>query len=150
MTLSEAVRGANTPENLTRVLEEIARRYMVARTEEKKFTLAKGEIRDACVEALKRLETDTYQWEFDSKRFRAKVFQINRVKATKALADLLMARGLGYLVKVEIKIDDALLYNAIRLNKIGIEEIRSLSEISHSQGFRITELKPGKEEDAEE
>lgn len=150
MTLSEAVRGAKTPEDLLKILQEIARRYVVARDEEQKYALVKGEIREACVEALSRLETDVHEWDFEGKRFRAKTYPISRVKPTQQLVDLLVARGLGDLVTRKIEIDDRGLFREVRRGTISVEEIRLNSEISKSEGFRITELKPEKDEEVEE
>lgn len=144
MRLTDAVHRANTPEDLAEILQQIARRYLIAKGEEKKFAVVKAEIRDACIEALKRLETDKYEWATDDKRFRASVYKIVRVKPTKALVDLLVARGMGDLVHSgEVTIDHDELFKEVRRGKIGIEEIRVASEIGTSQGFRITELKSG-------
>lgn len=140
MKLLDAVSGASTPEALALVFEEIGRRYLVARGEEKKFSLVKGEIRDVCVAALRRLETDTYEWSSGEKRLRAKVYPINKVKPTQALADLLCARGLAHLVKHEVVIDDTGLFREVRRGTVGIEEVRELSEIGRSEGFRISEI----------
>lgn len=137
----DAVRGASTPEALAAVLEEIGRRYVVARKEEHKFAEVKSEIRDACVAALKKLETDAYEWVVDGKKFRAKTYQIVKVRPTQALADVLRNRGLGHLVQVRFEVDDEALFSEIRRGTVGIEEVRTLSEISRSEGFRISELK---------
>lgn len=150
MRLADAVRGASTPEALAVVLEEIGRRYLAARREEKKFTLAKGEIRNACVAALKRLETDVYEWVLGGKKFRARVYQVARVKPTQALVDLLASRGLGHLVTTAVSIDDAGLFREVRRGTVGIDEIRVFSEISRSEGFTINEVKAKENEAPEE
>ena len=144
--LSEAVHQAATPEALSFVLEEIGRRYLVARAEEKKFSAAKGEIREACLAALTRLETDRYEWEVDGQAFRALRYPVVKIGPTKALVDLLAGRGLTDCYSARYELNDANVDLAIKRGLVGIEEVRTLSEIRKSEGFSLVAIKSASEE----
>lgn len=150
MKLSQAVAQAVTPDELEKVLEEVARRYVYAREQETNFALIKAEIRDACVAALKRLEVNSHDWELDGKRFRAQKYPITKVVPTPDLVKLLYARGLSECVTIEYRLNDTALDVAVRRNQIGIEEIRQLSEVRTTEGFRINQLKDRPQESGEE
>lgn len=152
VTLARAVQLARTPEELADVLQEIGRRYLLARAEEKKYAAVKKEIRDACVAALKRLETTSYEWDVEGARFRATLYEVVRVQVTDALKNYLESVGFGHLVTETVvrHVDEDVLWKLIRCGDVSLDRVRDLAEISVIEGFRITELKrhddPGTED----
>lgn len=128
-------------------LQGVARRYVEIREREKLVAAAKKEIRDACVEILKELETEAYSWEVDDKKFRAVVYPITRVVATEKLANLLESRNLGHLVKRVLKVEEGALVQEIRRGTLTVEEVQAAATIETSEGFRITELAEKREEE---
>ena len=153
---ANAVRTARSPEELAGVFEVIGQQYLQVRAAERLTSESKKEIRDVCIAALCRLETDLYEWgvEFsvpptvedgpwsrETKRFRARVYGITKIEPTEALASFLTSRGLGQLVSQTIVINEAALLKEVRRGNVDIEDIRSRAVISGSQGFRIDEVK---------
>lgn len=145
--LKAAVAGASSPEELAGILQEIGQRYIVAREQESAFSAAKKEIRAACILALKRLETDSWEWSVGDRRLRATRYDILSVRPTDKLALILVERGLGRLVtrRVVEEINQDELWSAVRRGEVSIDDIRANAVVETTEGFRITELKGGDE-----
>lgn len=70
------------------------------------------------------------------------VYPITKVRYNSSLAAFLINRGLGHVVKIEQKVDDDLLMEEVRKGTVGLEEIRSMSDVGRTYGVRVKRTEP--------